>query len=345
MDSSDGYRRIRKDRRARRPGTPEACVSAYVTLRKALGFRTADPAGTLRRFLGFMRSRNIASFDQIDRKTAMAWLHSGPQQESSIGNRLSAMRGLYSYLFSLGVVKGNVWDSFTSPKPKRFVPYIFSLEELKAVLGRVRSKIGLVGYHMFHVHAAHHVMLHTLYACGLRAGEVCRLSIGDVDFNRCLFVVRRTKFGKTRLVPFNSRTRELIVEYLDRFRRRADGKPSDAPLFLNLRQHPFGPEGLSKHLIRACAAVGVYRPKRIEGNTVYGGTNLHALRHSFAVHRLLMWYEEGADVNAKLPLLATYMGHAHYSYTQRYLTVLPRFIDIAGKLFAGKFEGPLKDLE
>jgi integrase len=83
----------------------------------------------------------------------------------------------------------------------------------------------------------------------------------------------------------------------------------------------------------------------MKGNTVYGSTNLHALRHTFAVHRLLKWYQEGADVNAKLPLLSTYMGHAHYSYTQKYLTVLPRFIDIAGKLFADKFEGSLRDLE
>ena len=48
------------------------------------------------------------------------------------------------------------------------------------------------------------------------------------------------------------------------------------------------------------------------------------------------------DLNAKLPLLATYMGHAHYHHTQRYLTVLPSIIDMAGKRFADKFETPLK---
>ena len=47
-------------------------------------------------------------------------------------------------------------------------------------------------------------------------------------------------------------------------------------------------------------------------------------------------------MNAKLPLLATYMGHSDYKHTQVYLTVLPRFIDIAGRLFAGKFDSFVK---
>ena len=46
---------------------------------------------------------------------------------------------------------------------------------------------------------------------------------------------------------------------------------------------------------------------------------IHDLRHTFAVHRLLAWYRDGQDVNARLPWLATYMGHVGIHSTQVYL--------------------------
>lgn len=49
------------------------------------------------------------------------------------------------------------------------------------------------------------------------------------------------------------------------------------------------------------------------------GPRIHDWRHTFAVHRLLAWYRDGEDVNARLPALATYMGHVDISSTQVYL--------------------------
>jgi len=48
---------------------------------------------------------------------------------------------------------------------------------------------------------------------------------------------------------------------------------------------------------------------------------LHDLRHTFAVHRLVAWYRQGADVQRLLPLLSTYLGHIHIAATQQYLTM------------------------
>jgi len=49
------------------------------------------------------------------------------------------------------------------------------------------------------------------------------------------------------------------------------------------------------------------------------GPRIHDLRHTFAVHRLLAWYRDGQDVNARLPWLATYMGHVNIHATEVYL--------------------------
>jgi integrase len=64
---------------------------------------------------------------------------------------------------------------------------------------------------------------------------------------------------------------------------------------------------------------------------------IHDLRHTFAVHRLLRWYEEGANVQSKLPLLSTFMGHSNIYSTQRYLTITGSLLNEANKLFYEQF--------
>ena len=63
------------------------------------------------------------------------------------------------------------------------------------------------------------------------------------------------------------------------------------------------------------------------------GPRLHDLRHTFAVHRLEEWVREGVDLDAKLPVLAAYMGHRSLTGTQRYLRITPEvFPDIVANL-------------
>ena len=345
MDAADAYRHIRKDREANLPKKPEASADAYFSLRRAIGFTTHNLKKHLRSLLCFMDINGLSSFEQIDRNLAAMWLYSGSPQEKTIAGRLGTMRGFFRYLLSFGIIVENVWETYPTPKQKLFIPYIFTVEELSRLFNYLRGQIPLGRLCESRVRCAHFTMFHTVYACGLRAQEICNLKIGDVDFERSFFIIKNTKFHKTRIVPFNSRTRQLILEYLNQFRRADDGLRPDAPLLINFWKRAFSKWSISRYFNQVCKATGIYRPKRVKDNTVFGGTTLHCLRHSFAVHRLLKWYKEGADVNAKLPLLSTYMGHSSYHYTQRYLTVLPVFIDMAGKMFADKFETPLKDLE
>jgi integrase len=73
------------------------------------------------------------------------------------------------------------------------------------------------------------------------------------------------------------------------------------------------------------------------------GPALHALRHSFAVARLLAWYRAGGNVRAQLPNLSVYMGHLGMSETYHYLSATPELLTIAGEKFERYAEtgGPL----
>ena len=60
---------------------------------------------------------------------------------------------------------------------------------------------------------------------------------------------------------------------------------------------------------------------------------LHDLRHTGAVHRLIAWYRDGADLQRLLPQLATYLGHINLSATQHYLTLTPELLREASLRF------------
>ena len=60
---------------------------------------------------------------------------------------------------------------------------------------------------------------------------------------------------------------------------------------------------------------------------------LHDLRHSFAVHRLISWYQQGANVQQLLPNLSVYLGHVNVASTQVYLTMTPELLQEANARF------------
>jgi integrase/recombinase XerD len=53
------------------------------------------------------------------------------------------------------------------------------------------------------------------------------------------------------------------------------------------------------------------------------------MRHTFAVRQLLAWHRDGADVNAKMPVLSAYLGHVSPAGTYWYLSASPELMELA----------------
>src|SRR5262249_53732520 len=159
----------------------------------------------------------------------------------------------------------------------------------------------------------HGTALTLLYVAGLRLGEALRLTIGDIDLSGGLLHVRGTKYGKSRQVPIGSDMVERLHECSRSVEQRLGSRPGTARFFAGPTGKPVSSSALRDSfrdvLARAAIApAGAGRRPR-----------LHDLRGTFAVHRLLRWYEQDADLNAKLPLLVTYLGHVGLEGSQRYL--------------------------
>ena len=161
---------------------------------------------------------------------------------------------------------------------------------------------------------------------GLRLSEACRLTGRDVDLADGVLTVRESKFRKSRLVPLHSTVTRALARYVA-CRNACRGVPRSEYFFRTDRVPA---------LTRAAVQKTFSRLRNRLGWTATGRTHrprIHEFRHTFAVRRLLRWYEDGADVDRKILALATYLGHAKVTDTYWYLSASPELMAITSQRF------------
>jgi len=205
--------------------------------------------------------------------------------------------------------------------PQVFHPYIFSGEEIESLLSAASAlpPSGSLRPHTYRT------LFGLLYTAGIRIGEAFALTLKDFQAKSDLLYIAEGKFRKARWVPLHPSASRELQRYVER--RLMNGvRTPDAPLFVNLRADR----------LRHCTVYQTFRQllqKCGIAHHKHTGPRIHDLRHTFAVHRLLAWYRDGRDVNARLPALATYMGHVDVTSTQVYLRPTAELLEHVGNRF------------
>ncbi len=148
-----------------------------------------------------------------------------------------------------------------------------------------------------------------LYCTGLRIREALNLTLGNIDMQRSMLHVTKGKFAKQRLVPMSPSTLAALSNYLA-LRNPHAGTGNCSALFIGAYDKVMSYHQAYYGFLRLCRHCG------LEGKPL---PRLHDLRHNYACRRLALWREEGKDVNAMLPVLATTMGHLNIFHTQIYI--------------------------
>ena len=173
-----------------------------------------------------------------------------------------------------------------------------------------------------------------LYTTGLRISEALKLTLVDIDLKRRLLVIRETKFRKSRYVPISPSTVRHLAIFLRKRAKIGFSTESSASVFVNPKGIAYSQPGICTIFLEIARSLGVRGPKGVRGPRV------HDFRHTFAVNRLTKWYNDGANLSAKLPLLSTYLGHTTVTATQVYLHATAELLDKANKLFHNHFAIP-----
>ncbi|AXC15594.1 Mobile element protein [Acidisarcina polymorpha] len=295
-------------------------ITLYITKRQAAGEKYYSPARVLRALSRSHGEIELASLTSDQVSCFLAGPRTGP---ATWRNKYGTLRVFFEHWLlreELHTVP------LPPPAPKytsSFVPYIYSVSELRLLLAAVprcqQRDACLMSAPMFRT------LLLLLYGTGMRIGEVLRLRGDDVDLGAGVITVRGTKFYKSRLVPLGPHVQAHLRSYLA-LPGRIDR--NHQPLFQSRLHKAVRCQVVEIGFRRLCNLAGVRR----EDASLYQ-PRIHDLRHTFAVHRLTEWYQNGADVQLLLPVLSIYLGHVELHSTQRYLTMTPELLGEANRRF------------
>lgn len=288
-------------------------MDRFLQEKHACGYRYHEPTRILRHLDHFLVQEGLTSCD-LPRSIAQKWLakrtHESPRTHQQ---RIMVVRQFSRFLCRLGY-SAYVPDSTLAPREQSsFTPRILTPEEVRKLLQAVDALEPTARSPLRHLIMPE--VFRLLYGCGFRLGEVLKLRVRHVDLNQGIVTVHQGKFRKDRLVPLAL----SLVNRLWKYAARFENRPLDQIFFPAPDGGPFSLRtvyGLFRKLLLQCGIPHAGRGK---------GPRIHDLRHTFAVHTLLRWYRNGEALDAKLPLLSTYLGHQNLLGTQRYLHLTAEF--------------------
>lgn len=286
----------------------------YLAIRRGVGFKLDHVERLLSEFVEFMRSVGTT---RITSELALQW--ATRPADASPGwwkSRLCVVRCFARYVSGL--------DPSTEIPPtdllprlnngsNRATPYIYSQSEVDALMTAARSiRSPLTA-------ATCQTLIGLLSVTGMRVGEALRLARDDLDVDRGLLIVRHSKFDRSREVPLHASTVNALRDYARLRDQRFPSARSDS-FFVSRTDGPISYRTMNWHFERLVRAAG------LQARSTRCRPRMHDLRHRFACLTLEDWYDAGVDVQPRLQLLATYLGHIDPISTYWYLSDQPRLM-------------------
>lgn len=290
-------------------------VTDYLAMRRTMGFKVEGLSKLLWSFVAFCEERGAT---RVQNDLAIQWATARikvPVSDALVARRMDAVRIFARYQYALDPATQIPTEMICRRRYRPKQPNVFSEAEVLALIAAAdtlsprfkaltwRTLIGL------------------LAATGMRPGEACHLTVDDIDLTNGVIQVLQTKFGKSRLLFIHPSTASVVAHYLQARQDWVGTAARTCPaVFVNSRRGPINPGQLGVTFKQIVAAAGLATgPRRRPAR-------LHDLRHTFAVTTMIDWYRDGQDVQVRLPLLSTWLGHVDPASTYWYLHAVPELL-------------------
>lgn len=298
-----------------------ARAGEYLAMRRALGFKLTTQGRHLMSFVRFCEERGAS---RVTTDLAVEWATQtakGSDSEAYQARRLDVVRIFARHLQALDPSAEVPPEDVLSRRRWRIPPYLYSPQEVAALMSAAGGLAPAMRA------ATWRTLVGLLAVTGMRQGEACRLRRDDVDLETGTLVIADSKFGKSRLVFLHPTASSALRAYA-RARDEVFPEPTADTFLVNSRGGPLDGPNLPKTFATLVTAAGIQAPPGQRA------PRLHDLRHAFTVATMLDWYHDGGDVQARLPLLSTWLGHVDPKSTYWYLQAVPELLALA----AGRLE-------
>lgn len=289
----------------------------YLAMRRALGFKLRDHDHWLRQFVAYLDELGATTIT-ID--SAVAWA-TQPAEATPWwwSHRLSMVRVFARHMASLDPATEVPPTDVLPASTPRATPFIYSPSDITALMAATRSstRSSLIA-------ATYATLIGLLAVTGMRVGEAIALDRDDVNLDDGVLVVRDGKFGKSRELVLHPSTVAALRDYAA-LRDRVYSWTWTQAWFISSSGARLIYNNVHERFHRLTRAAG------LAPRSTTCSPRIHDLRHTFAVTTLLGWHRSGADVQVRLPLLSTYLGHINPASTYWYLTATPELMEVVSQ--------------
>ena len=295
-------------------------LAEYLAIRRSLGFELRCVAGYLNDFVGLAEAEGAA---HITTELALRWAkHPTTTQPAYWAARLGIVRRFAAWRRATDPHTEVPPDGLLPHRYRRKPPHIYSDDEIARL---VQAAAELPGANAVRA-ATYSTCFGLLAVTGMRVSEALKLDRQDVDLAEGILTIRRTKFGKSRLIPLHPSSRAALGAYAER-RNAILPKLSTPAFFVSDRGTRLTEWSARYTFAKISRQIGLRAPA---GGQRHGrGPRLHDMRHRFAARTLIDWYRAGVDVEREIPKLATYLGHVHVNDTYWYIEGVPELLQLA----------------
>ena len=300
----------------------------YLNERRRLGFGLRTPGYSIHSFARYIDALNSQEPLTVEIMADWARQDQGNTgKPSTWARRLKHLRSFCRYLLQFEPRTEVPDDSVFGRIGQRLAPHIYSEQEIIDLLAAARNLgsfiPGLRG-------ATYETLFGLIASSGLRVSEAVHLLDTDVDLKSGMLTIRQTKFAKSRHVPLHPSTVEVLKQYRSQ-RNLSIEVTDDTPFFIGTRGRHLG-HGLDLRQVHR-VFIDLRNQLGWINRGAHNGPRIHDLRHTFVVHRVLLWHAQGLDVDQQMLALSTYVGHAMVTNTYWYLTGIPQLMAVAAERF------------
>lgn len=285
---------------------------SFVKMKAAMGFNTSKIEYIFKE-LDEIYSAIPLQEPILTKELVKVWRESRlNDSERTLYDKWSIINQFSRYICHCGFV------CYVPPMPRQkgrvFIPRIFTREEMRcffASADSLRSQSIQPNLCLFSMPT----LFRVLYATGMRIGEALSLNNEDINFEKGVILIKKTKNQRQRIIPITSSLEVVLRQYL----RYRDKMPIKS---VNQKEIPLFISHTGNRISKNTAYTWFRKILKLCNIPFIGGNHgprLHDLRHTFAVHTLMKQVKSGKDMYCLLPILSVFMGHKTLFGTESYV--------------------------
>ncbi|MBP3200200.1 MAG: tyrosine-type recombinase/integrase [Lachnospiraceae bacterium] len=276
----------------------------YIEYKQATGVKYDSEYKSIKYFIKYCKS--IYKDSTIDENAIFEWINSFLNTSLKTKcNYIGALRGFAVYLYSLGYIQFNI-PNVRTPRSTAFMPYIFNDAELNKIWEIVDN---IKEYkHFPNLNKCIPVFFRLLYSSGLRVTEALSIVKKDIDFEKNVILLKKTKLSKERYIPLSKSMSKILKKYVDML-----NVSSSDYIFYFVKGTKLTRDDIYRRFKMALKSAQIHYKGKLNGPRV------HDFRHTFSVKSMDCMVDSGVDIYVSLPILSAYLGHTNVKSTEKYI--------------------------